>query len=65
MGADGWQWARTTNDMAQTPCNRRGRVAMGAGHTARHGHFSARRGRALPHEVNSVIGYIHNNEQEH
>jgi hypothetical protein len=51
---------------------------MGAGHTARRGrvtlryrvlcrrgHFLAGRERVLPHEVNSVIGHIHNNEQEH
>jgi hypothetical protein len=60
---------RTTNDMARTVHDGHGRpgrrVAMGAGHTARRGHFPAGRGCALPHEVNSVIGHIHNNEQEH
>ena len=51
---------------------------MGTGHTTRHGqvtlrycvfcmrgHFPAERRRVLPHEVNSIIGHIHNNEQEH
>jgi hypothetical protein len=64
--------------MAWMPYNRRRRVEMGAGHTARHGratlhyrvlyergHFPAGHGRVLPHEVNFGIGHIHNNEQEH
>jgi hypothetical protein len=54
--------ARTVHDGHGRPGRR---VAMGAGHTARRGHFPAGRGCALPHEVNSVIGHIHNNEQEH
>jgi hypothetical protein len=30
LGADGWKWARTENDIARTGHNRRGRLWVGA-----------------------------------
>jgi hypothetical protein len=61
IGVDGSQWARATLRGADAPpcAIRHYYVLYGRRH------FPIGRRRILPHEVNSGIGHIHNNEQEH
>jgi hypothetical protein len=65
-GADFFLYAWVACEWARTCSYTRGRKVTGRRQKATGRKQNANgRGRVLPHEVNSGIGHIHNNEQEH